>query len=178
MRDWLRSNRVWSEPNQPHTASTLWYGALSGFSNSPCQQYRPAIAPGTRDQWSPLSNESAQLWVTSASLSILSNRCRPPTRSATSGSLRTAIAVQPTLLVPIRLGAVIRVDFGTPGVVSHVRPVILVETGSGLEQFLIDVQNEPMLNRVHRKRTPWNRKQFIAHAQETPERKNRVRDAA
>src|SRR5664280_2350940 len=28
---WLRSNRVWSERNQPHTASTLWYGALSGF---------------------------------------------------------------------------------------------------------------------------------------------------
>src|ERR1019366_2669992 len=102
----------------------------------------------------------------------------PPTRSATSGSLRTAIAVQPALLVPIRLGAVIRINSGTPGMVSHVRPMILVETGSGLEQFLIDVQNEPMLNRVHRKRTPWNRKQFIAHAQETPERKDRVRDAA
>src|SRR5664280_2259990 len=58
---WLRSNRVWSERNQPHTASTLWYGALSGFSNSPCQRYRPAIAPGTRAQWSPLSNESAHL---------------------------------------------------------------------------------------------------------------------
>src|ERR1035441_507378 len=93
----------------------------------------------------------------------------PPTRLATSESLRTAIAVQATLLVPIRLGAVIRVNFGTPGVVGHVGPVLLVETGSGLEQFLVDVQNEPMLNRVHRKRTPWNRKQLIAHTQETAE---------
>src|ERR1039458_69587 len=102
----------------------------------------------------------------------------PPTRLATSGSLRTAIAVQPALLVPIRLGAVIRVDFGTPSVVSHVRPMILVETGSGLEQFLVDVQNEPMFNRVDLKGTPWNRKQLVTHAQETPERKNRVNDAA
>src|ERR1022692_3192736 len=102
----------------------------------------------------------------------------PPTRSATSGPLRTAIAVQATRLVPIGLGAVIRVDFGTPGVVSHVRPMILVETGSGLEQFLVDVQNEPMFNRVNRKRTPWNGKQLVTHAQETPKRKNRVNDAA
>ena len=82
----------------------------------------------------------------------------PPTRSATPGSLRTAIAVQHTLLVPIRLGTVIRVDFGTPGVVSHVRPVILVETGSGLELFLVDIQDEPMFDRVEGKGTPWNGK--------------------
>src|SRR5450759_2678517 len=54
-------------------------------------------------------------------------------------SLRTALAVQATRLVPIGLGAVIRVDFGTPGTVSHVRPMLLVETGCGLEQFFIDV---------------------------------------
>ena len=54
-------------------------------------------------------------------------------------SLRTALAVQATRLVPIGLGAVIRVDLGTPGTVSHVRPMLLVETGCGLEQFFIDV---------------------------------------
>ena len=68
------------------------------------------------------------------------------------------IAVQMALLIPIGLGAVIRVDFGTPGVVGHVRPTILVKTGSGLEQLLIDVQNELMFNRVDRKGTPWNGK--------------------
>src|ERR1039458_2318920 len=68
----------------------------------------------------------------------------PPTSSATSGSLRLTIAFLPTLLIPIGLGAVIREDLGTPAVVSHVRPVILVETGSVLEQFLLDVQNEPL----------------------------------
>src|SRR5450755_3368284 len=68
------------------------------------------------------------------------------------------IAVQPALLIPIGLGAVIRVDFGTPGVVGHVRPAILVKTGSGLEQLLIDVQNELMFDRVDRKGTPWNGK--------------------
>jgi hypothetical protein len=69
-----------------------------------------------------------------------------------------AIAFQPALLIPIRLGAVIRVDFGAPDVVSHVRPMILVKTGSGLEQLLVDVQNELMFNRVDRKGTPWNGK--------------------
>src|ERR1035437_6085774 len=72
----------------------------------------------------------------------------PPTSSATSGSLRLTIAFLPTLLIPIGLGAVICEDFGTPGVVSHVRPVILVETGSAFEQLLIDVQNELLFNRV------------------------------
>src|ERR1017187_8668146 len=102
----------------------------------------------------------------------------PPTRSATSGPLRTAIAVQATRLVPIGLGAVIRVNFGTPGVVSHVRPVILVEAWSGFEQFLVDIQNEPMFNRVDLQGSPWNGKQLIAHAQEPAERKDRVSDAA
>jgi len=69
-----------------------------------------------------------------------------------------AIALRPAPLIPIGLGAVIRVDFGAPGAVSHVRPVLLVETGSGLEQFLVDVQNEPMFDRVDLKGTPWNGK--------------------
>src|SRR5664279_2462081 len=89
-----------------------------------------------------------------------------------------AIADRPSLLVPIRLRAVIRVNFGAPRTVSHVGPVLLVETGSGLEQFLVDIQNEPMFDRVDLKGTPWNGKQLIAHAQEPAERKNRVSDAA
>src|ERR1017187_1425857 len=39
-------------------------------------------------------------------------------------------------LVPIGLGAVIRGDFGTPGAISHVRPVILVEPGARSSNFL------------------------------------------
>src|SRR5664279_4263372 len=89
-----------------------------------------------------------------------------------------AIADRPSLLVPIRLRAVIVVNFGAPRTVSHVGPVLLVETGSGLEQFLVDVQNEPMFDRVDLKGTPWNCEQLIAHTQETAERKNRVSDAA
>lgn len=82
----------------------------------------------------------------------------PPTSQTSSRTLRLAVGYQPTPLIPIGLGAVMRVDFGTPGVISHVRPMILVETGISLEQFLVDVQNEPLFNRVDRKGTPWNGK--------------------
>src|SRR5664279_208823 len=82
-----------------------------------------------------------------------------------SPSLPMIFSDESCLLVPIGLDTVVRVDFGTPGVVSHVRPMILVKTGSGLEQFLVDVQNEPMFKRVEGKGTPWNGKQLVAHAQ-------------
>jgi hypothetical protein len=57
-------------------------------------------------------------------------------------------------LIPIRLGPVIRKQFGAPKVISHVRPVIFVEAGSALEQVLIDVQNELLFNRVEGESTP------------------------
>src|SRR5450631_3238013 len=76
------------------------------------------------------------------------------TTAARSPRLRLAIAFLPTLLIPIGLGAVIREDLGTPVAVSHVRPAILVETGGALEQFLIDVQNEALFNRVESEGTP------------------------
>jgi len=46
---------------------------------------------------------------------------------------------QSRLLGPIGLGAVIGAEFFTPGAISHVRPVRLVETGSALEHLSIDV---------------------------------------
>src|ERR1035438_8123602 len=81
-------------------------------------------------------------------------------------------------LVPIGLGAVIGEDFGAPRAISHVRPVILVETGSALKQLLIDVQDELSFDTVYGEGTPGDGKQFISHTQEPPERKNRVSDAA
>ena len=44
-----------------------------------------------------------------------------------------AFALRPAPLIPIGSGTVIRVDLGTPGTVSHVRPMLLVKTGCGLE---------------------------------------------
>jgi len=80
-------------------------------------------------------------------------------------------------LAPIGLGAVIGGDFCTPGAISHVRPVILVETGSVLKQLLIDVQDELSFDSIYGESTPGMANNLSPY-QEPPERKNRVSDAA
>ena len=59
---------------------------------------------------------------------------------------------------PIGLGAVMGEDLGAPAVIGHIRPVILVESGSTLKQLLIGVQYEFMLFPVNREGAPRNGK--------------------
>lgn len=60
---------------------------------------------------------------------------------AGSGYIRQYHAVTRSLS-PIGFGAVVARNFSTPGVVRHVRPVSLIETGGAFQQPLIDVQDQ------------------------------------
>ena len=79
---------------------------------------------------------------------------------------------------PVRLGAIVGVDFSAPDAVSHVWPVALVETRSALEHLLVNFENELFFTGVYREGTSGNGEQLIAQAQESAERKNRISDAA
>src|SRR5579863_7761090 len=72
-------------------------------------------------------------------------------------------------LVPIRLIAVVAVKLVAPSTICHVGPIVLVEPGSALEEFLVDIQNEALFGHIHGECFPRNGEELVAHAEKAPE---------
>lgn len=65
-------------------------------------------------------------------------------RRVTAGA--EPLAVRPTTsLIPVRLLVVVGVDTLTPRAVTHVRPIVLIESRSAFQGFFAHIQNEAML---------------------------------
>src|SRR6266853_211775 len=62
-----------------------------------------------------------------------------------------------------------------PGAVTHVRPIVFVETWLSLEECLIDVQDEDLAFLIQREPAPRNRNQLVAQAAETSKREDNIR---
>jgi hypothetical protein len=82
------------------------------------------------------------------------------------------------LQLPVRVVAVVFVDAVSPIPVREIRPLgVLVKPGSGLQLFLVHVEDELVLMLGELECTPRHGEQLVPHTQEATEGENRVGQA-
>src|SRR5580692_1973109 len=66
-------------------------------------------------------------------------------------------------LFPVRSVTVVSINPGSPGGISHVRPVVLIETRSILQPFLVKVQDGVLFRQIEMQRVPRDGKILVTH---------------
>src|ERR1022692_3601191 len=77
---------------------------------------------------------------------------------------------------PVRGVTVVFINAGSPGRISHVRPVVLIETRSTLQLFLVNVQDGAIFLQIEVERVPRNGKILVTHPKKASVGENRVSD--
>src|SRR5580704_5870115 len=72
-------------------------------------------------------------------------------------------------LFPVRSITIVSIDPGSPGGISHVRPVVLIETRSILQSFLVKVQDGVLFRQIEVQRVPRDGKILVAHPKKPSE---------
>src|SRR5665647_768414 len=70
-------------------------------------------------------------------------------------------------VVGVRLRPVVIMDALRPRRVSHIGPLVLVESRGAFEAVLLHVQHEALVHRIKRQCSPGYREKFLAHTEET-----------
>src|ERR1039458_950947 len=69
---------------------------------------------------------------------------------------------------PVRGVTIVLVNAGSPGRISHVRPVVLIESRSILQLFLVKVQDGAIFLQIEVERVPRNGKKLVTHSKKAP----------
>src|ERR1019366_7450802 len=80
------------------------------------------------------------------------------------------------LRLPVRYRSVVAEYLVSPGSISHVRPIVLVKSGSILQLLFVDIQNKDLLVFIHSERAPRYSKELVTHAEESAEGQDGIGD--